>query len=371
MNPDNQSDQPNPVPQGSSPELNQNLDGQPPMEAQGSQFAAPATSTPVSEPQPTFQNPSMPQQQPAGPEGVPQPFGPQQNTAQPQQPMNPMNPSVPPTSPMMGAAPAQPPSSGSPFSGLNKKLIIWIAAGVGALIVIIIAVLLVVSSFAVSKNDYKAAYDYANDARSSYSKMSGLAYVSSYSTETESKNNLDTFKKSKQDFDQTIKQLGETKAVQRDGKAKELYDALMSKKKSFDGAVDVTIETYEYILPAMAEFNTASSANLSKLATAVSAAASKLEASEGEIKSELNKNFASKMATLFKRYAALLKKVEAYRADYSKYDSKISSEYSSTSSEISTAIRNWSSDIRKLADDSEIKDEFNALGEYLAEKTSS
>jgi len=237
--------------------------------------------------------------------------------------------------------------------------------------VIIVAVLLVVSSFSVSKNDYKAAYDYANDARSSYSKMSGLAYVSSYSTETESKNNLDTFKKSKQDFDQTIKQLGETKAVQRDGKAKELYDALMSKKKSFDGAVDVTIETYEYILPAMAEFNSASSANLSKLATAVSAAASKLEASEGEIKSELNKNFASKMATLFKRYAALLKKVEAYRADYKKYDSKISSEYSSTSSEISTAIRNWSSDIRKLADDSEIKDEFNALGEYLAEKTTS
>ena len=371
MNPDNQSDQPNPVPQGNSPEFNQNPGGQPPMEAQGSQFAAPAPSNPIPEPQQAFQNLSVPQQQPAGPEGIAQSFGQQQNVVQPQQPMNPMNPNVPPVGPMMGPGPVQPPSSGSPFSGLNKKLIIWIAAGVGVLIVIIIAVLLVVSSFSVSKSDYKAAYDYANDARSSYTKMSGLTYVSSYSTQTESKNNLDTFKKSKQDFDQTIKQLGETKAVQRDGKAKELYDTLMSKKKSFDGAVDVTIETYEYILPAMAEFNSASTSDLSKLASAVSSAASKLEASESEIKSELNKNFASKMATLFKRYAALLKKVEAYRADYKKYDSKISSEYSSTSSEISTAIRNWSSDIQKLADDSEIKDEFNALGEYLAEKTTS
>lgn len=361
----NQPSQPNPTPQDFPQDASQPSFQQQPVTQSGygpapyGQPVQPEAVTPATQPQPMSVTPS-------------QPFGPSSNMAsqQPQQPMNPMAPGASPSGPMMGQPPVQPNPSSDPLGGLDKKLLIWIGAGVGALVVIAIAVVLIASSFAVSKEDYKTAYDYATDARSSYTDMSGLSYVSTYSTETEMENNLDSFKKSREEFDQSITDLGSAKAVQRDGKAKELYDALMSKKKSFDEAMGATVETYEHILPAMSDFNAASSSDAAKLAAIASAAGSKFEASEGELKNEVNKKFAGKMSTLFKRYAALLKKVAVYRDDYTKYDSRVASDYSSTAREISTAIRDWSSDLRKVADDAEISDEFNELGKYLAEKTS-
>jgi len=368
MSPENQPNQPNPTPQDAPQGFNQNpLEQQPPIADQAPQ---PMPSMQPQQPQMPPASDAVPPQLATAPENAPQPFGPQP-MAGPQQPMNPMAPGVPPSGPFMGAPVGQPNPSNGPLGGLDKKLLMWIGGGVGALIIVIIAIVIIVSSLAVSKADYKTAYEYANDARSSYTEMSGLSYISPYSTETETENTLDTFKKSNEEFGKTIKQLGETKAITQDGKAKELYGALIDKKKTFDSAIETTIETYEHIMPAMAEFNSASTSNISKLVNSVDAARSKLEASENKLSSEINKEFASKLAALFKRYSALLKKVEVYRSDYSKYDSKVASDYSSTASEISKTIRDWSSDMRKLGDDAEIKDEFNELGQYLAEKASS
>lgn len=362
MDPQNQPNQPNPVPQG-TPQDSEQDQPQQPMNPQPPQ--------PITPEQP-FQPPA-----PASPEVSPtpvmdQPVAPQPGMAQPQSPVNPMAPGVPPVGPMViGSAPNQPAPSNNPLGGLNKKLLILIGAGVGALILIVVIVMVIVSMLSVSKKDYALAYDYASDARSSYMQMSGLTYVSTYATETETKNNLDSFKQSQKKFSESVDLLGKSKAVQHDGKANELYVSLTKKKESFDSAIAVIAETYEYVVPAMSAFNKGVSSDLSKVLKAANAARAELEANKDKLKDANNKELANKLIPLFKKYATLIKKVQAYRDDYSKYDSKVSSDFADTSTEITSTIRDWSSNLKKTTEDADITKEFNELGKYLADKASS
>lgn len=388
MNPQNQPNQPNPVPQGAPDASGEVPPSPPPVEANAQSVAQPQPPELQQPPEsqdfqsaPSVQQPFQTQPQapvtpasaPTMPAGAPQSFAsqPPQVPQAPQQPQSPTGPApMMPGSPVTGQSPMQPPggSSDNPLSRLDKKILIWIGAGIGALLLITIAVLVVVSIFSVSRDDYKAAYSHATDAQSAYTKMSNLRYVSSYSTETQIENALDSFKKSQERLDQEIDELSETKAIQRDNKASELYAAFTEKKQAFDKATTAIVEVYEHVLPALSGFSTTSSSDQARIIRIVNTARSELEAAEGKLKSDVNKQFVGKMTTLFKRYAALAKKVQAYRADYSKYDSSVASDYLSTSTDITTAIRDWQSDIQKLAEDAEIKEEFNELSQYLAEK---
>jgi hypothetical protein len=356
MDPQNQQNQPNPTPQDPQQEGMQDYPQPQPT---------PMVPSPV-QPQPAVQyteNPAVP------PADLNQPVAQQQYMPQPQSQVDPMGPVAPAPTPIMSQPQMQSDSSGGPLGGLNKKLIIWIAAGVGVLVVIAIAAVVIASSFAVSKADYEEAYERINDAKTSYNDLMGPVSINTYGTATEMKNDLEEFKKTQKEFNDNVATLGKLKAVQRDAEAKKLYDAALEKKIAFDKAVAALLETYEYVLPAMAEFNNASSSDIKKLIAVVSSAADKLEADESKLQNSTNKELVNKIVPLFKKYAALLKKVEIYRKDYTKYDSKVASEYSSTSSEISTAIRDWSSNMKSLVSDAEIASEFSDLSDYLSKKS--
>lgn len=323
--------------------------------------------------------PQVPPQQPQyGPQPPVSPtpdFNPQ-----PQQPVSaPVEPQPgyqAPVQPMFGAQPAPAPSpvafnpvAAAPVSsGSNKgKLIALIGGAVGLLVLLAVGMLVLLPMFmGVSKKDYVAASEKMGDVKSAYNKMGGV-YISSSSTDTEIKNNLDTLKSARQDFDAKLADLGGTTAIKRDKDLKKLYGDVMTKKPNFDKAADAGIEAYEKILPAMSSFRSVSSSG-ADVSTQIAAVANKLEGISG-LKDENNKQYVSKMVALLKKYAVLARKVQQGRNNYNLYDSQAVDDFYNTDTAISDATRDWQSNLTKLSDDGELKDQLNALDDKLFEKT--
>jgi hypothetical protein len=251
---------------------------------------------------------------------------------------------------------------------MNKKLIMGIVGGVVALVVIVIGVVLAVTLGGVSQKDYEDAYDIASDARSAYTDMSAAAYVNTSGTKTELENDLDTLKEARGKFDNATKELADAKAVKNDSEAKKLHTAFSDKKKDFDSAMDAIVEVYEHILPAVSEVNKSIYTSGSRAA----AAKDMLDAFESidanALKDANNKEFVDKMVNQLK---VLLKTSKAYDKRLSgDYNPDVYTNYSNARTAVDDTLRDWKSNFQKAANDAEINDEFNDLGEYLAKKAS-
>lgn len=297
--------------------------------------------------------------------------------------MNPQQPNqdTPPRSPVNSAPPVQgaapagfapaPPQSPMPASGgPNKKMIMWIAAGIGALVVVAIAAVLIISSSSVSRDDYVKSYSAASEARSSYSKLGTSLIFSMNGTDTRRKNDLDTLKKSRTDFDKDFEEIGTMKAVQADGEAKKLYAAVQEKKKDFDSVLDGAAEVYEYIYPAVSNAN--SSVYISKK---YEDAADKLlkmfkDIDASKLTTSYNKELIQKAVPALEKLKKTGAAYDKSSSDYTKYNPSAYTNYSKARTEFTDILSDWQSDFRKAASDSEIAREFNELGKYLADKSS-
>ena len=248
-------------------------------------------------------------------------------------------------------------------SGRNSKMLKMIAVIGGGLLAIGLITFVAFSMFAVSKEDYGKASTAAEDARVAYNKM-GSGYISSSSTETEIRNDLDTIKSARTTFDDKFKQLGSMKAVTADKEVRELYEAAKTKKPKFDTAMGAMIEMYEKIMPAVASGSSSSSGGSETLRKMRLA----LEGIQG-LTDETNKQFVSGSVGRLKKMEELAVKVEAGRADYRQYDSKASSTYYEEYNAYTRDVRDWQSNMEKKFKDGDLHDEMTKLADKLFEKS--
>ena len=295
-------------------------------------------------------NDQVPQPPQSDPQSTPN------SQSQPPQPVSP--PPYPNSNPG-----ANTPGTG-PRSGPNKGLLFGIIGGVVGLLVLIVVIIMVVVSLGVSKEDYSEAHETATTVRRAYSDMSGV-YISTYSTETEVKNQFDKFKENRKKLNENIAAFGELKAAKKDKEVKEAYDKLLAKKVKFDKAADATAEAYDLIYPAVTEFSSSAKSNSSN------ASLSSLRKSYEDIsglKDENNKEYVEKTIALLEKLEKLYEKVQIGRRDYRKYDSDAVTDYYAASREITDITRDWSSNLKKLADDGEIRDEITGLTDAINKK---
>lgn len=320
-----------------------------------------ASTPPVAPEQPTFQPTVVAPQQSI----PPQPQLPQSPPQPPQQTVLPPAPSPTYGAPAATAMSSYP-TANSGF-GQKKKLITIIIAAVVALLVVGGAVFALPQLLGASKEDYKKSYDTMQDVKSAYNKM-GSSYVSSYATETEAKNDLDTLKTAKADFDKKFEQLGKEKAIKTDKELKAMYKTVADKKPKFDQTVDASVEAYTAVLPAVTKMSKAledsysgDTASISEALKAVNAAA--------EVKDPNNKQFLESLGTNLTKLEGLAVKVQAGRDDFKKYDSKVNDEYYDTLTAVTDSIRDWSSNLQKAAEEGELRDDLKKLDDALFEKS--
>lgn len=262
-----------------------------------------------------------------------------------------------------------PPIAPAPRSNGAKKWIIIGAIVAAVLLIAGIVITVLIISFSVSRQDFRASLDEAQKVRSAYSSLRSSSSVSAYSTETQRQNTINTLKKDRSELNAAINGLADDKAIKLDNGARERYDALIQKKKAFDNAFDAVIEAYEEVYPALITYTEGNqSGSPEARLNTVSAARGQLE--KLEIKDTNNKQLVDKLVANFKTQEQLLPRVIAGRQDYRVYDSAAVTAYYAAGNEASDIVRDWSSNFTKQADDSEINKEINALGQYLSEKAS-
>lgn len=376
--------QPNELPNEQNPYAAPPQPMQPPVQP----APAPQPTEPQPAPQP-YAAPAQPQPQPAqsvpafaeqpqalgqqpmptAPVVQPQPFGqPQPAPVQPMpQPAQqfPQQPTPATQTPFtsVGSGPAYTPGGDS-----RKKLFMLggIAAGVVVLLIVIAIVLM--NFFTVTKDDYAASTKEADAMRTAYTGLIGVSYVSSSATEVELQNSLDTLEKNRKELDEAIEGMADDKAIRVDGEAKKYYEALVKKKESFDKAMDAVAEAYGKVAPGISKYGDAyKSSDPSAVLASITAVRGELEGLE--LTDENNKTFIAATIAMIKEQETLLPKIIAGRKDYRQYDSSVSNAYYDSIGKFSDAARDWSSNMEKMADDSEINEEINDLGEYLTKKS--
>jgi hypothetical protein len=257
---------------------------------------------------------------------------------------------------------------GTPMSAPGKKsklgLILGLSIGGGALIIgSLILVLLLVLGGGVSKQDFAEAYQKTETMSASYNKIS--TYVTTYYTETEIRNNLDTLKNNLAAFNDSYKEVGDTKAVKNDKEAKDLYQKIADRKAKFDEAIDAMIEVYEKILPAIVTMkDDYSVTNYNDLVVSYQKV---VEAMDG-VKSSVNKDFVDSLSSIVVKMKPVAVKRQAGIDDYKKYDSNASTQWYALEKEWRDATTDWQSNFEKLANDGELKDQIYALSGYLFNK---
>ncbi len=308
--------------------------------------------------------PQPAQQQPIQKQAAPAPFVPAQPQSFSSAPVSPVAPAPSPFGPPPAPIGSSPGGSYSPKKGPGKGLIIGLVGGlIGLILLVGGGFLLVTMLFVVSKSDYQTAYDSASDLRSSYSKLNST-YLSSSSTETEIKNEVDTYKKASKDFDANYEKLSELKAVKADSDVAAAFKKLATKKEKFDEARSVELEAYETVIPAVVRFTSSTSSSSSAKITQWR---TDMEAVTG-LKYQVNKDFVATMIDQLKTLETYTVKVEAGRADYRKYDSSAVTAFYDTYDKLTTTMRDWGSNIDKLKDDGDVADEINDVGEVITKK---
>lgn len=250
----------------------------------------------------------------------------------------------------------------SPRSGPKLGLILGLIGGfIGLVILIVGGIFVATALLGVSKADYQTAYDTTSDLRDSYSDI-GSVYISSYSTETEIKNGVDTITKAKDAVNENYEKLSNLKAIKSDSDVAVSFKKLSDKKPKFDTAMDATLEAYGEILPAISGISASSSSS-----TKLKQLRMGLEGLTG-LKDQNNKDFVASMITTLTKLEVLAAKIQAGRNDYRLYDSSAVRSYYDAADDMSAAIKDWQSNLTKMGEEGELADEINDLGELITNK---
>lgn len=275
-----------------------------------------------------------------------------QPVVQPQNPFdNPQQPVTAPAAPMV-----------TPPKKSKTGLIVGLAVGGGLFIIGLIIVLILVLGGGISKKDYSDAQIKASTVATEYNSISSV-YISSYSTETEIKNGVDKINTNLAEFNSSVTALGETKAIKNDQEAAKLYKALTDKKTKFDEVMKSSIESYEKLLPAFVSIDSTQSNYVER----VKSMQKGLNSVSGLV-SDLNIKFLSDLKAIANDMMPVAERVQAGLDDYTKYDSSATTEFYQLTSKWTTAVSDWQSNLEKASEGAELKDQINALGEYLTNK---
>lgn len=273
---------------------------------------------------------------------------------------------VPPAAP----APVQPPTSGAPVNPKSKQNLI-----IGGIIAaaVIVGLVYFMSAGKVSKEDYRQAVETGNSitskASASVSDVTRISYISSYTTETQLKNNLDDAEKSLKEYQEANKELDDVKALKdKDVKAK--YDEYKKKYDAYVSFASDYIASAKVVLPAVVECEDVSSSNVSDVAAFKAAIAPCVDALDdaSDVKNKDLSDFSKTYKESIDKMSSLVDEAAALPAnDYTKR-SAIRTQIYDLSSDISKAQRDANSNITKKLKEVNPRDTFNAFGNLLEDK---
>lgn len=271
----------------------------------------------------------------------------------------------------IGSSPNSNPTPNFLGDAKKKKLIILIAAIVGALVVLGIIAFVVMALFVPSKADYRDAASQFNTVSSAYSDLSSdatkLQYdVSGSTTDTEYTNDSDSVNKSLDAFKAANTKLAGMKAV-KSGDGQKLYSAYESKVNGFvTYANDIFASVKSFRPVAKACDDVSTTTLLGECVTALNAV--------GDIPNADLKQFVTTIQTQYKAYLDVKTKIDAikdpYGDQYSTYSALRNQGYD-IQDKISSASSDLSSNLSKHAGDIDPATAANALGDFLVKKANS
>lgn len=265
----------------------------------------------------------------------------------------------------------------TPDSSGNKKsklpLIIGGSVLVGLLLVGLIGWLLYSLLFSVTKEDYADATRSLNSvvgkASASISDVTSIAYITSYSTETKTKNDVDSAKDSLEEYKKANAELKDHKAL-RDEDVKLAYDAYMDKYDAYIAFADGYVKSAEEALLAVIECESISSTSVSDVASykaAIAPCEDALENTESVTDKDL-KSFIAAYKDNVDEVTRLVEESASLSArDYTRL-SRIRTQIYGTTDKLRNAQKDANSNIEKRLKDANPREEYNALADILTDK---
>lgn len=227
--------------------------------------------------------------------------------------------------------------------------------------------------FSVSKEDYRQAAKVSNDtvslASTSYTDVLKISYISSYSTETQTKNDIGSAKESLAAYKAANVKLKDLKAL-RDKDVKVAYDKYMEKYTAFVAFAEPYISSAEKALPAVLKCESISSVSVSDVASFKVAIVPCQDALQGakDISDKDLKAFIASYIGNVDKISAIIDEVGSLASnDYTKRSALRTQLYDETD-KLGDAQKDANSNIEKRLRDVSPRDTYNALGEVLTEK---
>lgn len=289
--------------------------------------------------------------------------------------MNPQDPQ-PPVAPQQPPTPQPYQQPASPKKGANKGLIIGLIAGGGALLLLIIGIVIALIVFSgPSRADYKKAYDAMSDVRSSYTSASSK--FQSYTSGLARGSDVDAgdVRSALVDYRAKVDAVAELKAL-KDPEVKEKYNAYTAQNAVFLNYIEDILASGDDIATANDKCSGAGVGSLASDYSRIAEAYDKLLGpcidsleSLSQSKNKVISDYAKELVSAYKEQQGLIEDLQdAYnrqdRAGVVSAANKISSQ-SSKFTQTSRLTR----ELDKASDEAEVKDELNALGELITNKS--
>ncbi len=265
-------------------------------------------------------------------------------------------------------------SPNSSASKTNKNLFIILGAVVGGLVILgVIAWAVYASLFAVSKEDYREAVrvgnDVVSDASRSYLDISKISYISSYSTETKTKNDIDSAKDSLAAYKTANAKFKDLKAL-RDGDVKKAYDEYTKKYNAFVTFADEYTKSAEKAIPAIISCEEISNASVSDVASfkaAVAPCKDALSSAKNVSDKDLKAFVAAYIDNVDKISAIVDEAANLSSTDFTRR-STLRSQLSDETKKLQDAQKDANSNIEKRLKDVSPREAYNDFGNVLEEK---
>ncbi len=307
------------------------------------------------------EQPYQPYQPAPQPEGQPQ--------FVPQPPVQPQQPVMAPQPEAYGSVPQPVMAYPTPKKGLSKGALFGIIGGAVGLVLLIAGV---VVGFALlggpSKEDYRKADEKLGEAKTAYSGLSSLEYISTYgATETTAKNDLQKVEAAKLKINSAVDEIGKMKAV-NDKDVKVSYDKLEVRMAGFDKVMDANIEIYEKIIPVMLKFDEATSSSVTSNASLAAFSEVRISLEKLELKVDANRTYVQGIIEQVKILEAVIPKKIEMNSDYRKYDASINDQYYDATDKLTSLGDDWRSNLEKLRDEGDIADQLNNLDRIIYDK---
>jgi len=270
----------------------------------------------------------------------------------------------------IGAAPVGVPAQPLPSNGKTKKLIILISIIVGAVVVLGVIAIVVLSMFMVSKKDYRDAatqYNVVASASSDFrSDASSLQYsTSSSTTDTVLANNIDSIKTSVIKLQDQNKKLSALKAV-RIGEGKKLYDTFNTKLTAYTVYADNLATSLQSVHPALKACSDSTLKGVALLNSCVDAINKVGTMPDADIKAYVTV-LQTQYVALQGVTTQLTALTDPYGKQYEQYKSLRDQGYA-IQDKMSAASKDLSSNAAKHAKEVDPADQANALGDFLVKK---